>query len=54
MRPDTNAVATINSDELYQHVKRANYQAFILKRALEINPKFPIVMGMAGKLLMGN
>ena len=29
------------SDELRQYVKRANYQAFIWKKALEIDPKIP-------------
>ena len=32
-------------DELIQHLKRANYQSFVWKRALEVNPDIPSPVG---------
>ena len=32
-------------DELRQHIKRANYQAFVWKRALDVNPNIPSPVG---------
>ena len=32
-------------DELIQHLKRANYQSFVWKRALQVNPDIPSPVG---------
>ena len=40
-------------DELVQHAKRANYQAFIWKRALEMNPELPGPDGYGWKIENG-